>query len=105
MSNLTKAPAVAPGLDIQEQRAIALMLDRMESHERSNNLRSLYYLGKRSLRAAGKLGMAMPPSLGRLETILGWPAKAVTTLEHRLNPTGFVVRGESDPDPVLEQIA
>lgn len=105
MSDLIKSAAVAPGLDAQEQSALALMAKQLQAHQRSNDLRSMYYLGKRSLRAAGKLGMAMPPQLGRLETILGWPAKAVTTLEHRLNPTGFVVRGESEPDSVLEEVA
>lgn len=100
---ITKA-AVAPGLDIQEQRALATMVKQWEAHQPSNDLRSLYYLGKRSLQYAGKLGMAMPPKLAKLETILGWPAKAVTTLEQRLNPVGFVVRGESDPDPVLDEI-
>lgn len=104
MSDIIKSAAVAPGLDIQEQRALAIMVKQMEAHRHSNDLRSLYYLGKRSLRAAGKLGLAIPPQLGRLETILGWPAKAVTTLEHRLNPTGFVVRGESEPDPVLQEV-
>ncbi|WP_313546439.1 phage portal protein [Corynebacterium sp.] len=104
MTTTLEAAAVAPGLDAQEQRALKMMVTQLQSHQRSNDLRSLYYLGKKSLRAAGKLGMAIPPALGKLETILGWPAKAVTTLEHRLNPTGFVVRGEAQRDSTLEEI-
>ena len=95
----------APGLTGQEQATIGHLINQWQAHQPQNNLRSLYYLGKRSLQAAGKLGMAMPPVLGKLETVLGWPSKAVTTLEHRLNPIGFVLPGEPDHDDGLAEIS
>lgn len=100
-----QSAAVAPGLDAQEMRVLKRLVTQLQSHQQSNDLRSLYYMGKHSLAAAGKLGMAMPPSLGKMETILGWPAKAVSTLEHRLNPIGFVLPGEPESDDGLEAIA
>lgn len=93
------------GLEAAEQRVLARLTSQFQQHQPSNDLRSLYYLGKRSLVAAGKLGMAMPPSIGKLETILGWPAKAVTTLEHRLDVRGFVLPHSPDQDEGLAEIA
>lgn len=101
----TKTAATAPGLDAKETRTLKALVNQLSSHQQSNNLRSLYYTGKQSLAAAGKLGMAMPPQLKKLETVLGWPAKAVTTLEHRLNPLGFTVPGDDDVDAQLAEIA
>lgn len=95
----------APGLDAAEQQILTRLIRQYERHQRSNDLRSLYYLGKKSLRAAGKLGMAMPESLKKLETVLGWPAKAVTTLEHRLDIRGFVLPGAVSRDEGLDEIA
>lgn len=89
MRTIESIPAM-DGLDAREAAIIKQLATQYSSYQASNNLRSLYYLGKHSLRAAGKLGLAVPAQIGKLETILGWPAKAVTTLEHRLNLRGFV---------------
>lgn len=106
MNNMSGQIAkVAPGLTAQEEATLKRLVTQWRAHQPSNDLRSLYYLGKRSLVAAGKMGMAMPPSLGKLETILGWPAKAVSTLEHRLNPAGFVLPGEATRDEGLAEIS
>lgn len=95
----------AHGLDAAEQRVLSRLVSQFQRHQSSNDLRSLYYLGKHSLRAAGKLGMAMPSSLGKLETVLGWPAKAVSTLEHRLDVRGFVLPNTPDRDEGLAEIS
>lgn len=42
--------------------------------------------------------------LAKLETVLGWPAKAVTALEHRLNLIGFVRPGQAERDDGLADI-
>lgn len=93
-----------PGLDAAERDTLGRLIGRWAAHQSSNDLRSLYYLGKRSLKAAGLLGMAMPPELAKLETVLGWPAKAVTTLEHRLNLTGFVLPDAPTRDDGLAEM-
>lgn len=94
----------ADGLDATEQIHLRRLINQYTAHQAANDLRTLYYLGKHSLRAAGKLGMAMPPGLARLETVLGWPAKAVTTLEHRLNLSGFVLPNQPTKDEGLSDI-
>lgn len=92
------------GLDAKEQRVLKVLTDQLQAHEPQNNLRGLYYLGKRSLKAAGKLGMAMPPQLDKLEIPLGWPAKAVQALEHRLDIRGFLVPDSPDRDEGIDEI-
>lgn len=93
------------GLDAYEAATLERLVTKWRSHQPGNDMRSLFYLGKRSLRASGMLGMSIPPSLGKLETVLGWPAKAVTTLEHRLNITGYVLPGQTTRDVGLDEIA
>ena len=103
MRTIESIPAM-DGLDAREAAIIKQLATQYSSYQASNNLRSLYYLGKHSLRAAGKLGLAVPAQIGKLETILGWPAKAVTTLEHRLNLRGFVTEN-GNHDGFAEVIA
>ena len=109
MTNSTIAPiesaAATVGLDAAEADIMARLVAQYQSHQIGNDMRTLAYLGKRTLRAAGLLGMAMPPSLSKLETVLGWPAKAVTSLEHRLNGRGFVLPGATGLDEGLAEIA
>lgn len=94
----------ADGLDVGERRALKALTSRLASKTAANELRSLYYDGKRVLQRAGLLGMAIPAELSKLEVPLGWPAKAVTTLEHRLNLRGFVMPGAAERDTGLEDI-
>lgn len=94
----------ADGLEPMEETHLRRLINQYTVHQPANDLRTHYYLGKHSLRAAGKLGMAMPPGLARLETVLGWPAKAVTTLEHRLNLNGFVLPDQPTKDQGLSDI-
>ncbi|MCK7661978.1 phage portal protein [Corynebacterium antarcticum] len=102
MMDLT--PAVnSPLLDASESRVLARLMQTMQAHQHGNDLRGMYYAGKQTLRMAGKMGMSLPPSLGKLETVLGWPAKAVTTLEQRLDVLGFV--GNDESDSIISEIA
>lgn len=92
------------GLDARELATLKKLSNQFQAHQPQNNLRGLYYLGKRSLRMAGKLGFAMPPQLEKLEIPLGWPAKAVSALEHRLDIRGFLIPEDPDRDAGLDEI-
>ena len=59
-----------------------------------NLLRRRYYDGKNRLR---DLGISIPPALRSVETVVGWPAKAVSAMSHRINFEGFVAPGSDDP--------
>lgn len=96
--------AGAEGLDGAERDALGLLVRQLAAHAPGNEMRSLYYNGKQSLQRAGLLGMAIPGELAKLETALGWPAKAVTTLEHRLNLQGFVMPDGQGRDEGLDDI-
>jgi hypothetical protein len=60
-----------------------------------NLLRSTYYDGDAPLK---DLGIAVPPSMRRLDVVLGWPEKAVRALASRNIWDGFVAPG-ADDDP------
>ncbi|MBV7294920.1 phage portal protein [Corynebacterium sp. TAE3-ERU12] len=92
------------GLEATEEATLRRLVSQFASHQRANNRRTEYYLGAHYLHRLGQLGMAMPPNVGKLESVLGWPAKAVTTLEHRLNIMGFVRPNSADRDAGLADI-
>lgn len=68
-----------------------------------NLLRTTYYDQHNSLR---DLGISIPPQLKNLNSVIGWPAKAVDTLANRVRFDGFVTgSGEVDAlglDEILE---
>lgn len=98
------ALANVPGLRPEESRLLIQLIRRYDANRSRNYLRTLYYDGERSLRRAGKLGMSMPPSLGKLESVIGWPAKAVEVLDNRLDLQGFVMAGQAESDDGLAEI-
>jgi hypothetical protein len=71
------------------------LMNKWAQKRHRNLLRSVYYDGKNALR---DLGISIPPQLKTMETVLGWPAKAVGVLAARCNFDGFVLPGqEQDP--------
>lgn len=60
-----------------------------------NQVRTAYYDGLAPIK---DLGIAIPPSLSRLEVVMGWPEKAVRALATRNIFDGFVAAGQAD-DP------
>lgn len=102
MSQLTRFDG--HGLDARENAILKKLATQWKAHQPQNDLRGLYYLGKRSLSAAGKLGFAMPPSLEKLAIPIGWPAKAVSALEHRLDIRGFLIPEDPDRDDGIDEI-
>ncbi len=71
------------------------LLDKWATKVRRNQLRMTYYDGKNRLR---DLGISIPPQLRSVETVVGWPAKAVDALAHRIVFDGFVLPGDQE-DP------
>ncbi|WP_312715485.1 phage portal protein [Corynebacterium flavescens] len=94
----------APGLLPEEYRLLVQLVQRWQSSRPRNHLRTLYYDGERSLRRAGQLGMSVPPQLGKLETVIGWPAKSVEVLDNRLDLQGFVMANQAEADDSLAEI-
>lgn len=71
------------------------MIDKWSTKISRHLLRRTYYDGKNRLR---DLGISLPPQLKKVETVVGWPAKAVDALAHRIVFDGFVLPGdEEDP--------
>ena len=90
---------VSPDLTDEEQALRNELRSQLQEKERRNKLRSDYYDGKRRLE---KFGISIPPELRDIETVVGWPAKAVDVLEQRLNFEDFVLPEESS---LLEDLA
>ncbi|GAB3209791.1 phage portal protein [Marinactinospora endophytica] len=57
-----------------------------------------YYEGGQRLEA---VGLALPPEMDRLQTVINWPALAVDSLEERLDVEGFRLGGEASADERL----
>lgn len=77
---------VVPGLSDQEQDDLNACLVQLRGRSRRNKLRAGYYDAEQVIE---HLGIAIPPQLQNIEAVVGWPAKAVNTLEHRLNFQGW----------------
>ena len=84
-----------PQLDHSDAKLLDELLNKWAQKRHRNMLRSVYYDGKNALR---DLGISIPPQLRTMETVLGWPAKAVGVLAARCNFDGFVIPG-NDQDP------
>lgn len=60
-----------------------------------------YYNGQQRLT---QLGIAIPPELGFLRTLVGWPRIAVDPYVERLGVDGFRLAGATDSDPDLHDL-
>lgn len=69
------------------------LLDVWESHLSKNQLRRRYYDGENVLK---DLGISIPPPLKNVETVVGWPKKAVTSMASRSRFDGFTVASGND---------
>lgn len=81
-----------PGLSNKESDNLHDMVDALIQKRRRNYLRDRYYNSKQIIQ---QLGIAIPPSLQVLETVVGWPHKAIQVLNRRLKLDGFVVPGQA----------
>ena len=93
------APPKVIGLTEYEQEAFERLFEVWSQKLTRNKLRMKYYRKRNALK---DLGIAIPPKLKTLETVLGWPAKAVDMLAARSIFDGFVY--EDDVDSRIEDV-
>lgn len=86
MSNLSALRNA--GLTDEESELIAAGVQRIEAKALRNLVRSRYYDGKQRVK---NLGIAVPPPLATIETVVGWPSTVVDSLEERLDIDSFDV--------------
>lgn len=84
------------GLDEFEQEVLDELVQQLRDKMTRNLLRAGYYDMKYMLR---DLGLSTPPQMARINSVLGWSAKAVDILNRRCRLEGFTIPGQSDEDP------
>lgn len=83
--NLFQITSVA-GLPEEEKKLLDQLIEVWNSKKARNKLRDEYYNSKNKLK---DLGISIPPALQKIETVVGWPAKAVDALAVRSRFDGF----------------
>ena len=81
-------------LTLDERDRIEEHLARLAKFEGRNKIKAAYYEGKARVR---DLGIAIPPSLVNIETVVGWPGTIVDVLEERLDWQGWTSADNEDP--------
>jgi hypothetical protein len=76
-------------------------VNTLENKRRRNKLRQRYYDSKQVIQ---QLGIAIPPQMSALETVIGWPAKAVDILDRRVNFEGLVLAGAQQGPAGLDEV-
>jgi hypothetical protein len=89
------------GLDDLQLDVFKKLLARLAAKSTRNLLRERYFDSKQTVQ---QLGIAIPSQLRTIETILGWPAKAVEVLERRINFDGIVAPGTGVGPMGLDEI-
>lgn len=90
------------GLDAAHQDILSGLFNVLARKQSRNRLRRSYYDYKSSLR---DLGISVPPQLTKVETVLGWSAKAVDSMSRRTVLESFLLSdGESTADLGLDSI-
>ena len=84
-----------PGLTARENDVLNELLDTLAAKAQINLRRSRYVDAKQTTR---HLGIAVPPQLEDVETVIGWPEKSVSALEARIDLDGFVLPGGTADD-------
>lgn len=85
--------AMIPGLTEDEAADFNELIALWSAKMGRNMLRRKYYNAKNGLK---DLGISIPPALASVETVVGWPAKAVDALAVRSVFDGFSVGGGED---------
>lgn len=81
-----------PGLSAEDDQVIRQLYSQLGQKRSRNMLRNAYYDSKNALQ---HLGFTLPPQFRNVATVLGWPAKAVDTLNNRCHLEGFVMPGDA----------
>lgn len=87
------------GLPKAEQKKLCELLDVWKRKLARNKLKTRYYEAKEGLK---NLGIAIPKEFEDIDTVIGWPAKAVDYLSVRSIFDGYVYEGSENAD--LERI-
>lgn len=91
---------IIAGLTDEEQTIVNRLVKQWEGKLTRNILRAAYYDGHNMIRHLTSL----PPAFNRVATVLGWPAKAVDTLNTRCHLEGFVVPGVDESSLPIQEI-
>src|SRR5690606_9754493 len=83
---MTVSLSTAQGLSQDEIDVIEALKSRLTANKRRNDLRKAYYEAEEVVQ---QLGIAIPPSLRDVQTVVGWPATVVDALAERLTIDGF----------------
>lgn len=97
---LTASPQVA-GLAREHQEILNRLVDQLRAKTARNALRRRYYDHRAVLK---DLGISIPPQMRDVETVLGWPAKAVDTMSRRTVLDGFTMTSGSTADIGLDEL-
>lgn len=96
----TLPPAVylpSTSLSDDERALVSWLLDRLRAVSATNLRKEAYYDGRARVR---DLGIAIPPHLRDIRTVVGWPGTVVDVLEERLDHQGWTVPGVEGDDPL-----
>lgn len=80
-------------LSDEENLAVKTLLTQLQAVQAHNTKVANYYDGKMRVK---DLGIAIPPHLRTIETVVGWPGTVVDVLEERLEHNGWIVPGAQD---------
>ncbi len=83
--NVAVAPLV-PGLSSEHQALLTQLVGTIVAKQAGNQLRRSYYDAEAGLK---DLGISIPPQMRSVETVVGWPAKAVDSMARRTVLDGF----------------
>lgn len=99
--NLIPSSIRVKGLSDSEHATLDALLAVFQSKVTRNDLRSRYYDSRQTVQ---HLGIAIPPQLESIDTVIGWPQKAVDDLEQRIDLEGFILPTTSWTDFGLDLI-
>lgn len=86
------------GLTEAERELVNVLSKTLAQTKQHLGLRDAYYDG---MQVVTNLGIAVPPELSKLRTVIGWPALGVDSLEERLDVEGFRYPDALDSDQEL----
>lgn len=93
---------VIPGLSESDADLLMTLLTQVSRKRRRNAIRRTYYEYRQGLK---DLGIAIPPHLTDVETVVGWPAKAVDAMSRRTRMERFTrADGGETADLGLDQM-
>ena len=101
MSALTLSLSEIRGLEPAEAAALNALVEQLAAKRDRGALRNRYYDSKQTIQ---HLGISIPPSMRSVETVVGWPSKAVDSLERRIDLEGFVIPGADWSDFGLDAL-